>query len=291
MTQYNNIYNIAYKNIDSHINVLYAPINNVFDILVQLLDINVKYLNSSMSHYYYDLFWSNNFLDHTQQTMQLANKLHLIDIVWFHANPPIKFKKEDVALVRNQLQKSIKILPDSATMKSWGFNEDNSTIIPYGIPSRPDFENIEKTETVLVMNPNKSQDVLSLYDHIKTAIPTVQILNGLENIDSIETLYSTVSKYKVVIDIYNPLSILVAQYLGCKSITATSHTSSLKGITQLMDYSSINQVLSSVLNDSLSFDDIKSNQKWIQENHSFDTFTNSVSKLLHKIKFEEFFVS
>lgn len=291
MIQYNNIYNIAYKNIDSHINILYAPTDNTFDLLVQLLDVNISYFNSPMSNYYYDLFWSNNFLDHTQQTIQLSHQLHLIDILWFHANPPLKFKKEDIALVRNQLQKSKKIFPDLATMKSWGFDEKDGTIIPYGIPVKEEFESIEKTEPVLIMNPNNNQDIANLYEHIKTAIPAAQTISNLQNINSIDLLYNTMAKYKVVIDIYNPLNVLIAQYLGCKSITSTSHSPSIKGITQLFDYSSINQVLSSVLQDSQSTEDIESNRTWIKNNHSFDNFVNSISTVLNTIKSEEFFVS
>lgn len=291
MTLYNSIYNIAYKNIDSRINALYAPTNNTFDLLVQLLDINIRYLNNSIPNYYYDLLWSNNFLDHTQQTLQLAQKLHLIDIIWFHANPPIKFKKEDIALVRNQLHKSIKVFPDAATMKSWGLDKDNAIIIPYGIPNIQEYKNVEKTESVLVMNTTNNQDIVNLYNHIKTGIPTTQIINGLEHVSSVQDLYSIIARYKVIIDIYNPLNVLIAQYLGCKSITATNLSPNIKGITQLLDYSTINQVLPVVLNDLLTKDDINSNQKWIEENHSFDSFVTSVGHILHKIKFEEFFVS
>lgn len=291
MIQYNNIYNIAYKNIDSHINVLYAPTNNTFDLLVQLLDINISYVNSPASNYYYDLFWSNNFLDHTQQTIQLSRQLHLIDILWFHANPPLKFKKEDIALVRNQLQKSKKIFPDLATMKSWGFDGEDGIIIPYGIPTKTEFENIEKTESVLVMNPNNNQDIVSLYEHIKTAIPTAQTISSLQNINSIDLLYATMAKYKVIIDIYNPLNVLIAQYLGCKSITSTNQPAELKGITQLFNYSTINQVLTSVLNDALNDEDVRGNQAWIRANHNFDTVSNSINQILYTIKSEEFFVS
>jgi hypothetical protein len=141
------------------------------------------------------------------------------------------------------------------------------------------------------MNPNNSQEINNLYQHIKTEFPTAQIINGLQHINSIKTLYSIVSKYKVCIDIYNPMNVLISQYLGCKTITSTSHSPEIKGITQLFDYSNINTVLHSVVNDDLSKEDILHNQAWIQSNHSFNAFYDSTNKLLQKIKLEEFFVS
>jgi hypothetical protein len=290
MSTLNTIYNIAYKNIDRHTNVLYAPTNNVFDLLVKLTDNNIYDINSTYQHYYYDLFWSNNFLDHTQKTAPLVASLHLLDLLWFHATPPLKFKKEDIALVRNQLVNTYKIFSDDSTKMAWGFNDERSSIIPYGIPTRPEFENVKKTESVLVMNINGSADINGLYRHIKTAVPNAQTIDSLQNIHSIDRLYEIVSKYQIVVDIYNPLNVLIAQYLGCKSITSTAQSENLTGITRLFDYGNINNVLSSIINDTLSPEDINKNQEWIKANHDFSQFTNSVNKILNKIKFEEFFV-
>jgi len=292
MSYSNPIYNIAYKYVNKNTNILYSPMNNVFDLLVELLDVNLYQTNSSLQNYYYDLFWSNNFLEHTQQTKTLAHNQHLIDIVWFHNSPPVKFKKEDIALVKNQLQDTTKIFSEIQTLKAWGFDiNENSIVIPYGIPIFENLDNINKTESVLIMNPNNSQEINNLYQHIKTEFPTAQIINGLQHINSIKTLYSIVSKYKVCIDIYNPMNVLISQYLGCKTITSTSHSPEIKGITQLFDYSNINTVLHSVVNDDLSKEDILHNQAWIQSNHSFNAFYDSTNKLLQKIKLEEFFVS
>lgn len=287
----NPIYNVAYKNIDKHTNILYAPTNNAFDLLVRLLNVNIYSTNNNIQHYYYDVLWSNNFLDHTQQTADLAKQLHLIDLLWFHANPPLKFKKEDIALVRNQLQTSIKIFPDSTIANAWGYDSDHSLIIPYGIPRIEEFENVEKTESVLVMNPNGNADINNLYNHIKSAIPSAATIDGLHSIASVHALYAIMSKYKVIIDIYNPLNILLSQYLGCKSITSTTQNTNLRGITQLFNYGNINAVLSSLITDSLSAEDVLSNRQWIENNHSFAKFQNSTSQLLYKIKTEEFFIA
>ena len=292
MSYSNPVYNTAYKYVNERINVLYSPTKNTFDLLAELLDINLYRTDGGLQNYYYDLFWSNNFLDHTQQTKMLSNHQHLIDIVWFHNSPPVKFKKEDIALVKGQLNNTKKIFPDIATLQAWGCNIDKNTmVIPYGIPVFENLENINKTESILVMNPNNSQEINSLYQHIKNEFPTAQIINGLQHIESINVLYNIVSKYKICIDIYNPMNVLISQYLGCKTITSTSHSPEIKGITQLFDYSNINTILHSVINDELSKEDILHNQLWIQSNHSFSEFYTSASKLLQKIKLEEFFVS
>jgi hypothetical protein len=292
MNYSNPIYNTAYKYINEHINILYSPTKNTFDLLTNLLDVNLYQTNSTLQNYYYDLFWSNNFLEHTQQTKTLASREHLIDIVWFHNSPPVKFKKEDIALVKNQLHDTKKIFPDTQTLKAWGcdINEKN-IVIQYGIPIFENLNNINKTESILVMNTNNSQEINNLYQHIKNEFPAAQIINGLQHIDSIQTLYDIISKYKVCIDIYNPLNILISQYLGCKAITSTSHSPEIKGITQLFDYSNVNKVLHSIINDELSKEDISHNQSLIQFTYDFNSFHNSVKTLLQKIKLEEFFVS
>jgi hypothetical protein len=231
-------------------------------------------------------------LEHTQQTKTLASQEHLIDIVWFHNSPPVKFKKEDIALVKNQLHDTKKIFSDTQTLRAWGCDiNENHIVIPYGIPVFENLDNINKTESVLVMNTNNSQEIGNLYQHIKNEFPTAQIINGLQNIDSMQTLYGIMSKYKVCIDIYNPLNILISQYLGCKAITSTSHSPEIKGITQLFDYSNVNTVLHSIINDELSKEDILHNQSLIELTYDFNSFHNSVNTLLQKIKLEEFFVS
>ena len=292
MSYSNSVYNTAYKYINKRISILYSPTKNTFDLLVDLLDTNLYQYNGPIKNYYYDLFWSNNFLEHTQQTKAIASQEHLIDMVWFHNNPPTKFKKEDVALVKSQLHNTKKIFSDISVLRAWGFDIDqNNIVIPYGLPTFENLKFIDKTESILVMNPNNSQEIYNLYQHIKTEFPTAQIINGLQNIDSMNTLYDIVSKYKVCIDIYNPMNILISQYLGCKSITATTHSAEIKGITQLFDYSNVNSVLHSIINDDLSKEDVLHNQLWIQSNHSFKEFYDKTNALLQKIKLEEFFVS
>lgn len=288
---YNTIYNIAYKNINTNLSVLYAPTGNTFDLLARSVDANLYSINNTIQNYYYDLLWSNNFLEHTQKTADLAYQLHLIDILWFHGTPPANFKKEDIALVRNQLQKSIRVFSDAETAQSWGYDSHTSTIIPYGIPVIEDLENIEKTESVLVMNPGGSSDIQNLYNHIKTAIPNTATIDDLQNIHSVTDLYSIMSKYKVIIDIYNPLNVLISQYLGCKSVTATNPNTNMKGVTRLFDYGNITAVLESLIQDVLSAEDILSNQRWIKSNHSFEQFNYGTSQLLYRIKHEEFFIA
>jgi hypothetical protein len=292
MNYSNPIYNTSYKYINENINILYSPTNSTFDLLTSLLDINLYQTNSTLQNYYYDLFWSNNFLEHTQQTKALASQEHLIDIVWFHNSPPVKFKKEDIALVKNQLHDTKKIFCDTQTLKTWGYDiNENHIVIPYGIPVFENIDNINKTESILLMNINNSQEINNLYQHIKSEFPTAQIINGLQHIDSIQTLYSIMSKYKVCIDIYNPLNVLISQYLGCKSVTSTRHSPEIKGITQLFDYSNINTVLHSIINDELSKEDVLHNQSLIQFTYDFNSFHKSTNALLQKIKLEEFFVS
>jgi hypothetical protein len=292
MSYSNPIYNTAYKYINKHINILYSPTKNTFDLLINLLDVNLYQTNNTLQNYYYDLFWSNNFLEHTQQTKSLASQEHLIDIVWFHNSPPVKFKKEDIALVKNQLHDTKKIFSDTQILKSWGCEiDENHIVIPYGIPVFENLNDMSKTESILVMNPNNSQEINNLYQHIKNEFPTTQIINGLQHIDSMQTLYGIISKYKICIDIYNPLNVLISQYLGCKTITSTSHSPEIKGITQLFDYSNINAVLHSIIDDELSKEDILHNQSLIQSHYNFNSFHNSTNTLLQKIKFEEFFVS
>lgn len=291
MTTYNTIYNIAYKNIDEHINVLYTPTNTAFDLLVKMLDIDLYNFDNKFHNYYYDLFWSNNFLSHTQNTLAFSKQAHILDLVWFHDRPPLKFKKEDIALVRNQLQFTRKIFASNDTAASWGYDSTQHSIIEYGLPIKPEYENIPKTESVLVINFNNNNEINNFYEHIKSSNTSAQIISGLKHITSIDMLYEIMSKYKVVIDIYNPLTTLIAAYLGCKTITATNQPISIKGVTRLLDYSSINNVLPSVLDDNLSDEDIVNNQQWIKQNHNFEQFESTTTNLLTQIKNEEFFVS
>lgn len=291
MTSYNPIYNIAYRQISKSINILYVPYSGLFDILVQELDAHLYPKDQGLQNYYYDLLWHNNFLEHIQETLEFSVSNQLVDLVWFHDRPPNKFKKEDTALVRNQLSNTIKVFSDIEIIKSWGLKEDEKNIIiPYGVPYRPELVNVKKTESVLVINPRNSADINSVYQHIKTEFPTAGIINNLNDIVSVEALYETIGKYQIVVDIYNPLSVLIAQSLGCKSVTSVMHSAALSGITILSDYNNINQILKSMVNDTLSDEDIARNQEHIKQNHNFETFINTTQNLLTRIKHQEFFV-
>lgn len=289
MISFNIIHNLAYKNIDTHLNVLYAPMDNTFDLLVNSLDIHTYNIKQKFGNYYYDLFWTNNFLEHTQQTGSLVKQIHLLDIVWFHNAPPLKFKKEDIALVNQRLKNSVKICADASIMEAWNFDHDTETkVISYGIMSSDiDYQN--KTESIVLLNFNNNTDITNLYEFIKQDFPSAVMLNSLDHIHSLNDLYSIVAKYNICIDIYNSLNVLIAQYLGCKVITSTTQAKNLIGIVQLSDYGNIKEVLKSALNDKLSHSDILSNRQCIQETYNYQTFHNDVMSVLSNIKTKEFF--
>lgn len=289
MVNFNIVHNLAYKNIDTNVNVLYAPTNNTFDLLVKSLDINTYNIKQRFGNYYYDLFWTNNFLEHTQQTISLVKQIHLLDVVWFHNNPPLKFKKEDIVLVSQHLRNSIKICADASIMQAWGFDHDTETkVIPYGIMSS-DIDYSNKTESILLLNFNNNTDITNLYEFIKQDFPAAVMINSLDHVHSLNELYSIIAKYHICIDIYNSLNVLIAQYLGCKVITSTEQAKQLIGVIQLSDYGNIKEVLQSALNDNLSHTDILSNRNWIQETYNYQTFHNSVMSILSEIKTKEFF--
>lgn len=280
--------NIAYKAIVNDItSILYSPANSSFDLIMGNIE-DILLSNKDCDHYsYYDMYIGSDPLDHIQNTQSKVHNLQILDLLWFHSPPPSNLKIEDLALIKNQLNKlTVKIFPSANIAAKWGYS-DSVTIIPYGLPENT--LDINKTEKVVLLNLSNDKGIDQLHTYLKQIVPDIHIINNIKNFQSINELYAILNKYKVCIDIYNSFNILAAINCGCKCITATEQHEELIGVTRILNYQNLASVIESLLNDPMSSEDLLHNTKFLQDHYSIDIFHKNINKIISHTKNKEFF--
>ena len=287
-TKQNILRNIVYKNIDKSISAMYAPAQSSFDLIFSELP-KVLLTNIDNNYYhYYDMLIANSPIDHAQRFQALAHHLQIQDIVWFHGAPAYELKKEDLVLIKNQLSRlTVSVFPSEKIASSWGYSR-NVNLISYGIPNNDYLVN-QKTKKVILLNLSNNSSINNLYNYIKQSIPDIDIINTLDGLVSINDLYKILNQYSLCIDIYDSINSLVALNCGCRCITATEQDKELIGVTRLLDYKNIIEVINDLLKDNLQESDISNNIQYIKQRYSMENFETKTLELFNNIKYKEFF--
>jgi len=292
----NPVLNISYGSINKNINILYSSSLRLFDIIFNNINsdndkVNIFFDNDSMNSYYYDIYFSNNFLQHTNETQQKAHAMHLKDIIGIHSPPPNSFKKEDVQLTHNNLQKTHKILFNRQTAESWGFLEnDKTSIIEYGIPITNWIHKDNRNKDVLVLNMENNPQVTSLYNHIKNHIPLSDIATAINPNVPIDNIAKFIANYKIVLDFGNEINTLFVASCGTTCLTSLDMGYSNRLIYNISNYSDIINIIKTKLNEELTQQDRQSLSKNITDKYDYDFFKIRLIDKLFYLKNKENFI-
>lgn len=289
----NSITHIAHGILNDSINILYNNHNSLFDNLFKDLDYNIYGYNDHIYAYYYDLCISNSFLNYNTVVGAFANKLHIKSCLFFHDVPPPAFKKEDIALAQQNVNKVHKIIFGSDLANSWKMIPDKyTTVIEYGLPTF-DSSHTDRTKCIIILNLENNQNISMLYQHIKSHIDDCYMLNTIPLTWTIADIYSILSQYKICINLSHTINTLIAAGSGCQTITSQQIPRSIdknKLISYVTDYTNIVSMLQVLLNMNLSNDEREYNQQKLITLFNYDTFRNKLSNTIQNLKTQEIFV-
>jgi len=287
----NSILNIAYGTLNKRINLLYSPGSMLFDNIFNDVDnINLFFDGDEVSDYYYDCYFSNNFLDHTNNTKKLSDKAHLKDIIAFHYPPPPSFKKEDVVLLQNNTKHIHKIFFGEHIMQSWRYPQDNkTTIINYGIPVTE--WSATRDKNVLIFNLENNPQIDTLHKTISSNIPNTDIIKAISpsNI-SINNLGQFLSQYKVCIDLGNTVNTLFAMSCGVECVSPITNDKDNPLMHNISDFNSILYTLTNILSKNTSEQTRHEGSELIYSKYDYNTFKNNMVEYMTNFKNNEIFV-
>lgn len=289
MTITNAILNSAYGLINNKMHAIYAPSHQLFDnIFYNIDEINLFLDNDIVNSYYYDLYFSNNFLLHTNETKQLTNNSHLKDIVAFHSGPPPNFKKEDMSILFNNLKNSYKIFFDKNIARSWRQEENSKTaIIEYGIPKIA--YKGDRDKNVLVFNLEKNNQVQLLYQTIASNVSGVEIVNQIDNIP-LSDLVNYISSYKICIDFGSKINSIFAMSCGTECIGPLVSELDNPLMVQITNYNDTISLINKTLAKKTTDETRRQGAEQILSKYNYDTFKNSTVEHLTNLKKKEMFI-
>jgi hypothetical protein len=248
---------------------------------------NINYCLDSIYSHYYDLYITHNGFDYVQEAQSWCNAMHLTTLVFFHQKPPVKFKKEDGVILKNALDKTNKIFMSQEIGAAWGASTWNNTyIIEYGVPV-PELIS-ERTKSILFINQSNNTQIHNLYSSLVNKFHGADLLQILPL--DINIITKTLLDYRVVVDMDNTINSLLASACGCKVITSpmVSLNADIKEVYKVMNYDGLTKMIENIMLEPISDRDIKFNQQLINNQYSYNTFSNKVTNILTKAKKEIF---
>lgn len=282
------INNIAHSLMNPDIHTIYSPDKSSLDAIMYDLDIYTHLI--STDNYYYDLYISNNFLEHSEKTKKICDVLHIKDLVFFDSPPPTKFKKEDIALLNTVLANTHKVFLTKNIANSWtGIAMDHKChSINYGVPINESSMHKTKVKNVLIINTEKNNQLAVLHQHIQQHIPHTDIITDIPL--NLDTWYNILSDYRIIIDINKVINVLCSLANGCQVITsATDLDVNLKGIHTPNDYSKILTYLDEILSTDTDFDLLTNNKSILETSYSYPLFATKIKDLFMHIKTKEIY--
>lgn len=248
--------------------IYYSGKKNIFSYILSKSDLfNIIYEpNQSFS-----LIITDDPIAYSQSMDKISLLFHTNALVLFQQPAPAALKKEDRFILDRKLGKSYRIFFDENIKNSWSLNSPLLTSnIKYGVPEH---KTSPKTKNVCILNIENNDSIKRLYQHIKNHINCDMIT------DINDDLLSTLSSYKICISPNNIYDSLLCASLG--SWVFSSHLLSdqnIKNISNIIDYSTINDGIRDILNHWDSTQDIIENsKKHILDNYTLSNYYNNIS--------------
>lgn len=219
----------------------------------------------------FSLMITDDPITYSQVIEKTSLQFHTNTLVLFQKPAPAALKKEDRFILDRKLGKSYRIFFDENIKNSWSLNNPLLTIdIKYGVPEH---KNCTKTKDVCVLNIENNDNIKRLYQYIKNHNDCDMIM------DINDDLMSTLSTYKICISPNNIYDSLLCASMG--SWVFSSHLLSdknIQNISDIIDYSTINDSIKNVLNNWNNLqDNIDNSKKYILDNYTLNNYYHNIS--------------
>jgi hypothetical protein len=278
------VYNIVNSqlNIDNY-NIVYQNHNSSFDLILKTLDYNFCDTEISNIGLNTNLWISNDPIDFSQKSIHSSNDAHVNSILFFHSVPPNQFKKEDILILKQHIQKKYKVLCSPNLASYWLPSDSKWQTIDYGIPNLIS-QTTNKDYNLVILNFNNNDTINSLCSDIQKNIPKTLMLNSMPN--SIDELYSVLQNSHMCLDFENIINSLFASVCECFIISPYSNPH-LKYYAKIDHMDNLQNIIQSSLN-NIDTNKILEQKQLILDRFPFDIFAQRVSVLFNSIIKEKF---
>jgi hypothetical protein len=226
-------------------NIIYIKTGSMFDdIVCSLLNHNVFVYGSTdeidFDSIIYDFCIASDPVSYSQHQAKIK-ALNIPSMLLVHSHPISNIKKEDKFLLARYLTDTQKVFFDINIAENWTVGYNN--IINYGFPENIN-TNINKTESVVVLNPNNLRQTALLYQSIKSQYPNARMIS-YKDFQSLGDLMTEISKYRVAISIDYIYDSIVCGLLGCHTITTQKNK--YLDLEIVSNFSTINSTIGQIL--------------------------------------------
>jgi len=226
-------------------NIIYFKTGSMFDdVVCSLLNHNVFVYGSTdeidFDSITYDFCIASDPVSYSQHQAKIKS-LNIPSMLLVHSNPISNIKKEDKFLLARYLTDTQKVFFDINIAENWAVGYNN--IINYGFPENIN-TNINKTESVVVLNPNNLRQTALLYQSIKSQYPNARMIS-YKDFQSLRDLMTEISKYRVAISIDYIYDSIVCGLLGCHTITTQKNK--YLDLEIVSNFSTINSTIGQIL--------------------------------------------
>ena len=260
------ISNICERYSSSNFNILYEPINNLFDICINLLPYNI-FVKENFLHQY-NMSVCNNILSHAQKSNNSAY-LGLNTICCIHSYKPINLKKEDLYLIDQNLTNTYKVFFCEHAQQSWGISA-NTHVIEYGIPDI--FVNTNKNRQYTVgLFSNNSESYKIIASILKEKNISYKLISNSPTVidDLNECLYT------IEMNEPNLINSLCSRSCGCVNLMPRSKDLQENFAEDIVLFNDINHMLSLITSDK--HQDIDYNN--IKNKYNYSEFQKNMSQI------------
>lgn len=277
------IHNIVDSVINPSNNIIYQKHNSCFDLIIQTLDYNFFDEQEHESGLGTNLWVSNDPINFSQKSIHSSNDAHVNSVLFFHNVPPLQFKKEDIIIFKQYVEKKYKILCSSSLSSSWLPSDDKWHSIDYGIPNLMSTTTI-RNNNIVMLNFNNNPTISSLCSNIQQNIPKTLVLNSLPN--NLDELYSILQDSIICIDFENIINSMVASVCECFVIVpydnpSLTHYAKINNTTDLLS-------ITKKALDNIDISKITQQKNMVLDQFSFDIFTQRVTLIFNSIIKEKF---
>jgi hypothetical protein len=226
-------------------NIIYLKTGSMFDqVICSSLNHNVFVYGSTdeidFNSINYDFCIASEPISYSQYQSRIQ-ALNMPSLLLVHNHPISNIKKEDKFLLARYLTDVQKVFFDINIAENWAIGYNN--IIGYGFPDIVSQE-IKKTESVVVLNPNNIRQTAILYQSIKNQYPSASMVSYKDFV-SLSDLLAEISKYQVAISIDYIYDSIVCGLLGCHTITTQKNK--YLDLEIVSNFSNINSIIGQAL--------------------------------------------
>lgn len=290
--------NVLHQVLSKDTNVVYNPLRQIFDKILYKLDLHFFVFNNNYNSkssnclglpqdyidlYSYDLVIHNDIVSFSQNN--LSRTLHANSIIFEHNHKNPKLKREDIYILNNKLRNVKKVFFDHKKISEW--NQQNSILIPYGIPLNvfSNTKDFDERKDIVVYCDKKNIMGKQLTAYLQDQFSIDLIDENRYGSLSLEETAEELNNFKVLINLTSD---------QVTSLAATACGTNVLDLNQtespgIINHDSIELIIKTLKEKTQPLDMNKVND-YLTKNHNFETFKKQLEHIIYQTSKKEAYI-